>query len=153
GARLRALGADGLFVYVRHGGNTWRFGIGEAEGFVAHPEPELPSPDRAFYAARCRTAPSRPPTDGSPLVSCIMPTLKRRRFVPRAIEYFLRQDHPAKELVILDDGSDPVADLIPEHPAIVYRRLEHRLVLGAKRNMACEMARGEIIAHWDDDDW
>jgi len=25
--------------------------------------------------------------------------------------------------------------------------------LGAKRNAACEEARGEIILHWDDDDW
>lgn len=24
---------------------------------------------------------------------------------------------------------------------------------GTKRNMACEMSRGELIAHWDDDDW
>ena len=26
-------------------------------------------------------------------------------------------------------------------------------MLGAKRNLACELARGEIIVHWDDDDW
>ncbi len=25
--------------------------------------------------------------------------------------------------------------------------------LGAKRNLACAMGRGEFIAHWDDDDW
>jgi hypothetical protein len=25
--------------------------------------------------------------------------------------------------------------------------------MGAKHNMACEMAKGEIIVHWDDDDW
>src|SRR5262249_60747130 len=24
---------------------------------------------------------------------------------------------------------------------------------GAKRNLACAQAQGEIIAHWDDDDW
>src|SRR5262249_61234848 len=28
-----------------------------------------------------------------------------------------------------------------------------RSSIGAKRNLACEMAQGEIIAHWDDDDW
>jgi hypothetical protein len=26
-------------------------------------------------------------------------------------------------------------------------------VLGAKRNLACQIARGAIIVHWDDDDW
>jgi glycosyltransferase involved in cell wall biosynthesis len=83
-----------------------------------------------------------------------MPTMDRRAFVPRAIEYFRRQDYPAKELVILDDGRDPVGDLVPTgDPAIVYQRLDHRVVLGAKRNLACQIARGTIIAHWDDDDW
>jgi len=82
-----------------------------------------------------------------------MPTRDRRRFVPMAIRYFLRQDYPRTELVIVDDGSDPVVDLIPHHPAILYHRLEGRQVLGRKRNLACELAAGEFIAHWDDDDW
>lgn len=88
-----------------------------------------------------------------PLVSCIMPTADRRVFVPRAIQYFLRQDYPAKELVILDDGADSVADLIPGDPRIRYLRETRRRALGAKRNALCEEARGELIAHWDDDDW
>jgi glycosyltransferase involved in cell wall biosynthesis len=88
-----------------------------------------------------------------PLVTCIMPTADRRAFVPRAIDLFLRQDYPARELLILDDGVDPVADLVPADPRIRYVRLERRLVLGAKRNLACELARGSLIAHWDDDDW
>src|SRR4030095_9083631 len=55
-----------------------------------------------------------------PLVSCIMPTYNRRLFVPQAIQYFLRQDYPRKELVIVDDGSDPVADLLPPHQPLRY---------------------------------
>jgi hypothetical protein len=43
-----------------------------------------------------------------PLVSCIMPTANRRRFVPEAIRLFLAQDYLEKELVILDDGEDSV---------------------------------------------
>lgn len=88
-----------------------------------------------------------------PLVTCIMPTCHRRGFVPRAIEYFLRQDYPSRELLILDDGSDPVADLVPADPRIRYTRLERRASLGAKRNLACGQARGDLILHWDDDDW
>jgi filamentous hemagglutinin family protein len=88
-----------------------------------------------------------------PLVSCIMPTCNRRRFVPEAIRLFLTQDYPKKELVVLDDGEDNIADLIPNHPQIRYLCLDRRHSLGAKRNIACEAARGEIIAHWDDDDW
>ena len=88
-----------------------------------------------------------------PLVSCIMPTYNRRRFVPEAIRLFLTQDYPKKELVVLDDGEDNIADLIPSRPQIRYVRLDCRHSIGAKRNIACEAARGEIIAHWDDDDW
>ncbi len=88
-----------------------------------------------------------------PLVSCIMPTANRRAFVPRAIQYFLRQDYPRKELVILDDGDDSVADLIPVDPRIRYLRETRRRSVGAKRNALCEEARGELVAHWDDDDW
>jgi predicted O-methyltransferase YrrM len=88
-----------------------------------------------------------------PLVSCIMPTANRRLFVPHAIRYFLRQNYPNRELIILDDGSDPVSDLAPEDPRIRYIRMQERRTMGAKHNLACELARGEIIAHWDDDDW
>src|SRR5689334_12979542 len=86
-------------------------------------------------------------------ISCIMPTYNRREYIPRAIQYFLRQDYANRELIIVDDGSDPISDLIPPDPSIRYIRLDTRHSIGAKRNMACEAARGEVIAHWDDDDW
>lgn len=93
-------------------------------------------------------------TDGHlPLVSCIMPTYNRRRFVPRAIDYFLRQDYPNKELVIIDDGTDRVADLILADPRIRYFGLPQCASTGAKRNLACKRAAGSLVAHWDDDDW
>lgn len=91
--------------------------------------------------------------DRRPLVSCLMPTADRRAFVPRAVRYFLRQDYPTAELVVLEDGADPVADLMPADPRVRYYRLDHRVVLGAKRNLACEHARGDVLVHWDDDDW
>jgi glycosyltransferase involved in cell wall biosynthesis/predicted O-methyltransferase YrrM len=89
----------------------------------------------------------------SPPVSCLMPTANRRAFVPLAIEGFLGQDYPDRELVILDDGGDPVADLVPDDPRVRYQRLATRTTLGAKRNLACEAARGQVLVHWDDDDW
>src|SRR5271165_213084 len=88
-----------------------------------------------------------------PLVSCIMPTANRRRFVPEAIRLFLAQDYPNKELLVIDDGEDNIADLVPNHPQIRFLRLEDRQSQSAKRNLACSLAHSEIIAHWDDDDW
>lgn len=88
-----------------------------------------------------------------PLVSCIMPTRNRRLYVPRAIAAFLSQDYAARELVIVDDGEDAIADLVPRDPRIRYLRLAKTASIGAKRNQACGLARGTVIVHWDDDDW
>ena len=82
-----------------------------------------------------------------------MPTANRRAFVPTAIHHFLRQDYPNRELIVVDDGDDTVADLIPDDKRIRYLRLPGHQTVGAKRNRACNDARGAIITHWDDDDW
>jgi len=82
-----------------------------------------------------------------------MPTADRHKFVPHALRYFLRQDYPNKELLIIDDGVKDIAELIPKDPRIRYLRLSEKEAIGTKRNLACEAARGELIAHWDDDDW
>jgi glycosyltransferase involved in cell wall biosynthesis len=91
--------------------------------------------------------------ESEPLVSCIMPTYNRRSFVPQAIRCFLRQDYPNLELLVIDDGTEPVADCVPESENIRYFRLNQKMTIGAKRNFACEQARGQFIVHWDDDDW
>ena len=87
------------------------------------------------------------------LVSCIMPTANREKYIPFAINYFLSQNYPNKELIIIDDGTDSISDLIPSHPSIRYYYTEPMGSIGSKRNYACDKANGEIIVHWDDDDW
>ena len=82
-----------------------------------------------------------------------MPTYNRRQFIPHAIEYFLNQDYANRELIIVDDGTDSINDLVPADQRILYVPLDEKITLGAKLNLACQHARGEIIAHWDDDDW
>jgi len=83
-----------------------------------------------------------------------MPTTsRRRRFVPQAIRYFLAQTYENKELLIVADGPESIADLVPEDPRIRYLHLDGRRTLGAKRNFCVEAARGDLIMHWDDDDW
>ncbi|WP_213982365.1 class I SAM-dependent methyltransferase [Sphingomonas sp. dw_22] len=86
-------------------------------------------------------------------ITAIMPTADRRRYVPAAITQFLAQARTDAELLILDDGVDPIGDLMPDDARIRYVREETRRAIGDKRNRACELARGEIIVHWDDDDW
>jgi glycosyltransferase involved in cell wall biosynthesis len=85
-----------------------------------------------------------------PLVSCIMPTRNRRHLVPQAIAYFLRQDYPRTELIVVDDGDDPVA--ISCRPTRVLPAPGPAHAAGAKRNLAVQASQGDLIAHWDDDD-
>ena len=82
-----------------------------------------------------------------------MPTANRRRFVPLAIQNFLQQDYPNRELVILDDGQDSVADLSPADARVRYMRTSQRQTVGAKRNQCVRASQGDLIMHWDDDDW
>ncbi|MCP3137348.1 glycosyltransferase [Pyxidicoccus xibeiensis] len=126
-----------------------------AQGEVPAPAPEPePAPPTALpepVAARPRLV--VPASAEGLRVSCIMPTFNRRRFVPLAVRWFLAQDWADRELVVVDDGTEPVADLLPEDARIRYLRLERRHSVGAKRNLACQAARGDVIVHWDDDDW
>jgi len=89
--------------------------------------------------------------DPTPLISCIMPTRDRPHFVAQAVRYFRRQDHPALELIIVDDGRPGVTADGDDRIRLI--RLDQPHTIGHKRNLACEASRGEFIAHWDDDDW
>ncbi|MFV8754425.1 glycosyltransferase family 2 protein [Nannocystaceae bacterium ST9] len=155
GARLCRLPGRDLYVYVRHDQNTWKFSEGrylQQSGWSQVPEPVFLARDRDFYGITGAPAPASPHAN-RPLVTCIMPTANRRAFVPQAIQHFLAQDYPERELIVIDDGEDNIADLIPRVESVRYLRLDRRATLGEKRNLACERARGELIAHWDDDDW
>jgi glycosyltransferase involved in cell wall biosynthesis len=94
-----------------------------------------------------------PPEAQRALISCIMPTHNRRKFLPLSLALFQAQDYPHKELIIVDDGDDRIGDLVEALPFVRYVPLPRRASIGRKRNAACECARGSIIAHWDDDDW
>ena len=85
-------------------------------------------------------------------MTCVCLTRNRREWLPQAIACFLAQDYVRRELLILADGDD-VRDLVPHDDRIRLVHLEGAPGVGAKRNLGCELARGEIIAHWDDDDF
>ncbi len=89
-----------------------------------------------------------------PLISCVMPTYGRPDYVNEAIQMFLDQDYPNKELVILNDCAGQIftCDLPPEAGVRVINHPERFPSLGDKRNACIELAQGEFIAIWDDDD-
>ena len=90
-------------------------------------------------------------TEEYPLISCVMPTYGRPAYVPEAVNCFLDQDYPNKELILLNDcdgqtfvGNVPGVRIINDS-----RRYPS---LGDKRNASIEAAGGDLIAIWDDDD-
>lgn len=86
------------------------------------------------------------------LVSAIMPTRSRPALSRVALDCFLAQTYEPRELVIVDDEDDPSFPDPPLRDRVRYLRMP-RMVIGAKRNALCEAACGDIIVHWDSDDW
>jgi hypothetical protein len=90
-----------------------------------------------------------------PFVSVCTPTFNRRPFIHAMISCFNAQDYPhdRMEWIIIDDGTDPVEDLIASHPRVKYFKYETKMTLGKKRNLLHEKSRGEILVYMDDDDY
>ena len=90
-----------------------------------------------------------------PFVSVCTPTFNRRPFIAAMMQCFNHQTYPRNrmEWVIVDDGTDPIEDLVSQHPCVQYFRLGEKISLGKKRNMMHEKARGDIIVYMDDDDY
>ena len=91
-----------------------------------------------------------------PPVSIITITYNRRKFVPLMVHNFEIIEYPNHllEWIILDDGNEPIKDLLPKDPRIKYIHMDvsSKLPIGKKRNYANNYASGEYILHFDDDD-
>jgi len=90
-----------------------------------------------------------------PFVSVCTPTFNRRPFITAMISCFDHQDYPQDrmEWIIIDDGTDPIEDLIASHPRVKYFKYDTKMTLGKKRNLLHEKSRGEILVYMDDDDY
>lgn len=90
-----------------------------------------------------------------PFVSVCTPTFNRRPFIPAMLSCFNNQDYPQDrmEWIIIDDGSDPIEDLVASHPRVKYFKYDTKMTLGKKRNLLHEKSRGEILVYMDDDDY
>jgi glycosyltransferase involved in cell wall biosynthesis len=110
-------------------------------------------------------------TPTQPLVSVIVPTYQRSLFLNHALQLVRTQDYPNIEILVVDDSAEPsltpatvvrlplFPDFIPayiikqEQFGVRYFHLTERKTIGEKRNIAVSNALGEVIVHWDDDDF
>ena len=91
-----------------------------------------------------------------PFVSVVTPTYNRRRFIPILIHLYQTQTYPAdkRELIILDDSISTNEDLIPKNDkSIRYIYQSEKMTLGEKRNKLNELAKGDVVVCFDDDDY
>ena len=87
------------------------------------------------------------------LISCIMATGNRPRFFQQALRYFLLQTYRPAELIVVDDGAEPVGRECEGLDSVRYIRLDRPATTGAKLNIAIENARGDLLQKLDDDDY
>jgi glycosyltransferase involved in cell wall biosynthesis len=114
-------------------------------------DPHLPQPSPIHKAA-----PRLSKQQDSETVSVITPTRNRERFL-RHLEAIVRaQTYPDIEWLIHDDSPSPSAyfsALANEDKKIIYIHSPVPVSIGEKRNRMIESATGEIIVHFDDDDF
>jgi glycosyltransferase involved in cell wall biosynthesis len=71
------------------------------------------------------------------------------------IRCFEHQSYPKDriEWIIIDDGTDPIEDLVKDIPQVKYFYVEEKMLLGKKRNLMHTKCSGDIIIYMDDDDY
>jgi glycosyltransferase involved in cell wall biosynthesis len=88
------------------------------------------------------------------LVSIITPTYGREKFIPAIADCVRRQTFENYEWLVLDDSEEPSTTLSGNSwDKLKYLYSRERLNIGEKRNRLVDLARGEIILHFDDDDF
>jgi glycosyltransferase involved in cell wall biosynthesis len=87
-------------------------------------------------------------------ISVICPTYNRHHRHANLYTAFNHQINIEAELLILDDSPTPSPFFLTlSDPRVNYQHLSKRMTIGSKRNLLIEKASGEIIAHFDDDDF
>jgi glycosyltransferase involved in cell wall biosynthesis len=89
-----------------------------------------------------------------PLVTILLPTHNRRRYLPEALASVLRQTYRDLEIFVIRDGGEEVSDIIQSFhdPRVVF--IDRKVNCGKPHslNEALARARGKYVAYLDDDD-
>jgi glycosyltransferase involved in cell wall biosynthesis len=89
-----------------------------------------------------------------PLVSVLMPTFNRRRYLAASLASALAQTHRNLEIFVIRDGGEEVADVVRSFrdPRIVFLDRKENRGKPHSLNEALSCAQGKYIAYLDDDD-
>ncbi len=93
--------------------------------------------------------------DKNSLISVVIPTYNRPKYLKKAIETVLAQTYKNVEIIIIDDASDTdtekIIDLFDDERILFFRN-KKRSGAPISRNNGIKKAKGEFIAFLDDDD-
>ncbi len=96
-------------------------------------------------------------TRSDPLISVIVPTYNAATTVERALASVVAQNYENLEVIVVDDASiDGTSDLVMRFEELDIKFFQSQTNLGASgaRNLAIEMATGDLLAFLDaDDEW
>jgi glycosyltransferase involved in cell wall biosynthesis len=89
-----------------------------------------------------------------PLVSILIPTFNRRRYVGHALASALRQTYPNIEVIVVNDGGEDISDIVQSFTdtRIVFIDRKQNRGKAYSLNEALSRARGKYITYLDDDD-
>jgi len=93
----------------------------------------------------------------TPLVSILIPTLDRPRYLEEAIEAALAQTYRNLEVLVFDNGALEATRKVVEgaaahDPRVIFRRHPRNLGMSANFNALADAARGEFVVAIGDDD-
>jgi len=89
----------------------------------------------------------------TPLVSVVIPAYNHVRYIGECVDSALSQDHPAIEVIVVDDGStDGTLERLQGYGTRITLLTQQGGRQARARNMALGVARGELVAFLDSDD-
>lgn len=142
---------DTDFKYKRYGSQHCRELYGtHHQAFVDRMKSMIPALNIQPYTLKD----TLPKEDVLPDISIVMLTKDRRSFMPLAKYSYMIQSYPESkmELVIVDDGDDPIEDTLFGVPNVKYVRCDTKMTISQKRNLGVKESLYDIVAFMDDDD-
>ncbi len=89
-----------------------------------------------------------------PLVTVLMPTCNRNKYLPIALESVVRQNYGNLEIFVVNDGGEDVSGIVEsfQDPRIIYINGKENRGKAFRLNEAIPKAQGKYICYLDDDD-
>jgi len=89
-----------------------------------------------------------------PLVSVLLPTFNRPRYLPESLASALRQSYRNLQVIVINDGGEDVSDIVNSFgdPRLVFINRKQNRGKAFSLNEGLTRAEGKYIAYLDDDD-